>query len=265
MRFRRSSKGGCGRGQLVLVPFGTRQSHAVVMRVSDASPVEANRPIFDIIWDTEVLDAAHRELAEWTARRYAAPILDTVNLALPPGLARHLRSTYVVASDDPQPHVEFAPAESRTLELIRQRGEASEAEIRRVAGKTAARAGVRRLVARGLVNRRISLHLPQTAGERLVSAAAVEDPGAVDARLARAPKQLALWRVLAAEEEPLPVPRALRLADVGQSILRALVARGLARVERHPATPYLVDGLRREKLPAGDCRLGGLGGNPNRA
>ena len=244
-------------GQLVLVPFGTRQSHAVVMRVSDASPVEATRPIFDIIWDTEVLDAAHRELAEWTARRYAAPILDTVNLAMPPGLARHLRSTYAVASDESQPQVELAPAETRTLELIRQRGEVSEAEIRRTAGKTAARAGVRRLVALRLVNRRISLHLPQTAGERLVSAAAVEDPGAVDVRLARAPKQLALWRVLAAAEEPLPVPRALHVADVGQSILRALVARGLARVERRPTTPYLVDDVSREELPAGTANSAG--------
>lgn len=238
-------------GQLVLVPFGTRQSHAVVMRVSDASPVEATRPIFDVIWDTEVLGATHRELAEWTARRYAAPILDAVNLAMPPGLARHLRSTYAVASNGSQPQVELAPAESRTLELIRQRGEASEAEIRRTAGKTAARAGVRRLVALGLVNRRISVHLPQPAGERLVSAAAVDDPDAVDALLARAPKQRALWQVLAAADEPLPVPQALRTADVGQPILRVLVARGLARVERKPSTPYLVDGMSREDIPSG--------------
>jgi len=238
-------------GQLVLVPFGTRQSHAVVLRVSDASPVEATRPIFDIIWDTEVLDATHRELAEWTARRYAAPILDVVNLAMPPGLARHLRSTYAVASNGSQPQVELAPAESRTLELIRQRGEASEAEIRRTAGKTAARAGVRRLVALGLVDRRISVHLPQPAGERLVSAASVDDPGSVDARLARAPKQRALWQVLAAANEPLPVPQVLRSAGVGQPILRALVARGLARVERRPTTPFLVDGVSPEKVTAG--------------
>jgi len=238
-------------GQLVLVPFGTRQSHAVVLRVSDASPVEATRPIFDIIWDTEVLDATHRELVEWTARRYAAPILDVVNLAMPPGLARHLRSTYAVASNGSQPQVELAPAESRTLELIRQRGEASEAEIRRTAGKTAARAGVRRLVALGLVDRRISLHLPQPAGERLVSAASGDDPGSVDARLARAPKQRALWQVLADADEPLPVPQALRTAGVGQPILRALVARGLARVERRPTTPFLVDGVSPEKVTAG--------------
>ncbi|MCY4111600.1 MAG: hypothetical protein OXF96_06630, partial [Chloroflexi bacterium] len=133
-------------GQLVLVPFGTRQSHAVVMRVGDVSPVEATRPIFDIIWDAEVLDAVHRELVEWTARRYAAPILTAFNLAAPPGLARHLRSTYVPADEGGEPQVALAPAESRTLELIRQRGEASEAEIRRLVGKTAARAGVRRLV-----------------------------------------------------------------------------------------------------------------------
>ncbi len=238
-------------GHLVLVPFGTRQSHAVVMRVSDASPVESTRPIFDIIWDAEVLDAAHRELAEWAARRYAAPILDAVNLAAPPGLARYLRSTYTVADDGGQPQVELARAEARTLELIRQRGEASEAAIRRSAGKTAARAGVRRLVALGLVNRRISLHLPQPAGERMVSATAVEDSGSVDERLARAPKQRALWQVLEAAATPLPVPQALRAAGVGPPILRALVARGLAQVERRPSTTYLVDVQDRGKMPAG--------------
>lgn len=228
-------------GQLVLVPFGARQSHAIVMGVRDVSPVEATRPIFDIIWDAEVLDAVHRELVEWTARRYAAPILTAVNLAAPPGLARHLRSTYVPADDGGQPQVALAPAESRTLELIRQRGEASEAEIRRIAGKTAARAGVRRLVAMGLVNRRISLHLPQPAGERMVRAAAVDDAGAVDAQLARAPRQRDLWRVLKAAEAPVPVSQALRTAGVSQPILRALVMRGLARVERRAKTPYLVD------------------------
>ena len=228
-------------GQLVLVPFGTRQSHAIVMDVRDASPVESTRPIFDVIWDAEVLDAVHRELVEWTARRYAAPILTAVNLAAPPGLARHLRSTYVPADDGGQPQVSLAPAESRTLELIRQRGEASEAEIRRRAGKTAARAGVRRLVAMGLVNRRISLHLPQPAGERMASAAAVDDAGAVDARLARAPRQRELWRVLKAADAPIPVAQALRTAGVSQPILRALVTRGLARVERRANTPYVVD------------------------
>ena len=228
-------------GQLVLVPFGTRQSHAIVMGVRDVSPVEATRPIFDIIWDAEVLDAVHRELVEWTARRYAAPILTVVNLAAPPGLAGHLRSTYVPADDCGQSQVALAPAESRTLELIRQRGQASEAEIRRRAGKTAARAGVRRLVAIGLVNRRISLHLPQPAGERMASAVAVDEAGAVDAKLARAPKQRALWRVLTSADAPIPVAQALRAAGVGQPILRALVTRGLARVERRANTPYLVD------------------------
>ena len=237
-------------GQLVLVPFGTRQSHAIVMGVRDASPVEATRPIFDIIWDAEVLDAAHRELVEWTARRYAAPILTAVNLAAPPGLARHLRSTYVPADDAGQPQVALAPSESRTLELVRQRGEVSEAAIRRIAGKTAARAGVRRLVALGLVNRRISLHLPQPVGERMVSAAAVEDLGAIDERLARAPKQRALWRVLAAADAPLPVPQALRTAGVGPSILRVLVARGLARIERRANTPYLIDAAGRGESPS---------------
>ncbi len=237
-------------GQLVLVPFGTRQSHAVVMRVGDASPVEATRPIFDIVWDAEMLDAVHRELVEWTARRYAAPILTALNLAAPPGLARHLRSTYVPAVDGGEPQVALAPAESRTLELIRQRREASEAEIRRLAGKTAARAGVRRLVAMGLVNRRISLHLPQPAGERLVSAAAIDDTGSVDARLARAPKQRDLWRVLEAADGPIPVAQALRAAGVGQPILRALVMRGLACVERRASTPYLVDVVGPERRPA---------------
>ncbi|MCY4111599.1 MAG: hypothetical protein OXF96_06625, partial [Chloroflexi bacterium] len=90
--------------------------------------------------------------------------------------------------------------------------------------------------------RRISLHLPQPAGERMVSAAAVDDPSSVDVRLARAPKQRDLWRVLEAAGAPVPVPRALRAAGVGQPILRALVMRGLAHVERRASTPYRVDG-----------------------
>ena len=237
-------------GRLVLVPFGTRQSHAIVMRVGDTSPVEATRPILDIIWDAELIDAVHRELVGWTARHYAAPVLDTVNLAAPPGLARHLRSTYAMAQVHAEPQMKLSRAETRALELIRERGEAPEAEIRRVAGKTAARAGVRRLVAMGLVTRRIALHLPQPAGERMVSATAANDPASVDAMLTRAPKQQALWQVLEAEDQAIPVSRALYAADVGPSILRALVARGLARIERRPTMPYLADASRQPNAPA---------------
>ena len=123
-------KGHVHPGQLVLVPFGMRQSHGVVMDVAETAPVEDTRPIFDLIRGSELIDVRHLELARLTAEHYAAPILDAVELVAPPGLARRLQSRYTPTGSEIAPSVKLSRAEARTLDLVQDLGEASEAEIR---------------------------------------------------------------------------------------------------------------------------------------
>jgi primosomal protein N' (replication factor Y) len=234
-------KGQVHPGQLVLVPFGTSQSYGVVMDVAETAPVEDTRPIFDIIGGAELIDVRHLELARLTAEHYAAPILAAVELVAPPGLARRLQSSYTPTGTRVDPSVKLSRAEARTLDLVQDLGEASEVEIRRIAGKTAARSGVRRLVAVGLLNRRISLHLPQPASERAVTVVGPTRPGEIEAVLARAPKQRALWEILRAADGSMPVSDALAAADAAGSALKGLVSRGLARVSLTPRTSFLVN------------------------
>ncbi len=227
-------------GQLVLVPFGTRQSHAVVLRLSDSSPVEQTRPILSVIWEPRLIDGRHLEFARWVSQRYGAPILEAVELVAPPGLTRHLHSAYTPASNGDDAHTDLSPGERRALALVRERGEASESEIRRVAGKTAAGRGMRRLVRAGLVDRRISLRFPLPAGRRLAVVDAPDGADAALAMLARAPKQRALWAILSAAQGPVPVEDALAQASAGAAALHGLVRRGLVRIEQQWTSPYVI-------------------------
>lgn len=226
-------------GQLVLVPFGTRQSHAIVMALADASPVEVTRPIIDVIPGLDRVGDRHVELARWTAEHYASPVLDAIGLVLPPRLSQYLRSTYVPTANDVDVHADLAPSELRALAMIRDRGEMSDTEIRQLAGKTFARVGIRKLEAAGLVNRRIFVKLPRLPGVRVASALGPPGQDSADVVLARAPKQRALWHVLNSACQPIVVSEALLAADARASHLNGLVSRGMARVQNRNARPYL--------------------------
>lgn len=227
-------------GQLVMAPFGARQLPGIVTALTARSPVDETRDLLQLVWEPPLIASRQLALARWVAARYGAPLRATLDLVGPPRLAHHLYAVFRAVSP-PEPVTDLARSERRVLDLLRERGALSQAALRSQLGKTAATRGVTRLVRLGLVERYVSLRLPEPAAERL--AVALLPPGGEPPAdlLRRAPRQRALWERLSRADGPLPVARALREASASSSSLQGLVARGLARIEKRWSATYLVD------------------------
>lgn len=227
-------------GQLVMAPFGARQLPGIVTALTARSPVDETRDLLQLVWEPPLIASRQLALARWVAARYGAPLRASLDLVGPPRLANHLHAT-VTAVSKSEPPTNLARSERRVLDLLRERGTLSQAALRSQLGKTAATRGVARLVRLGLVERYVSLRLPEPAAERL--AVALLPPGGEPPAdlLRRAPRQRALWERLSHADGPLPVARALHEASAPSSSLQGLVARGLARIEKRWSATYLVD------------------------
>ena len=232
-------------GQLVMVPFGSRQLPGVVTALAAASPVDETREILQLVWEPALIGSPQLNLARWVAARYGAPLRAALDLVAPPRLAHYLHAVYTATGPD-QPRHKLSTGEQRLLDLLRQRGGLSEAALRSELGKTAATRGVARLIRLGLVNRHMSLRLPEPPAVRLAVALPPPDGEVPAELLGRAPKQLALWQYLWRAQEAVPVAEALRDASASRSSLQGLVDRGLARVESRWVASYIVTALREE-------------------
>jgi primosomal protein N' (replication factor Y) len=71
-------------GAPVMVPFGPRTVVGYVVGVSDASGVEARRPVSEVVGEALFTDSAFA-IADWIAQRYVSPLADAMRLFLPPG------------------------------------------------------------------------------------------------------------------------------------------------------------------------------------
>ena len=232
-------------GQLVLVEFGKRHLHGVVMTRGDQCPVADPKPVLDIIWDTPFLDRRRLEFARWFATRFGASMAEAVENLLPANIARYITLYYVprdgAAPDTP---ADLTAAERRTLDRLRADGPMSTAEIAASIGKTVATKGLPRMVNAGWLRRWTELELP--AGGTVSASLLLSPPDLERAivDLARAPKQRALLRALAKLVGPVPVKELLSLAEAGHSSLKALQRAGHVRIENvyripepPPATP----------------------------
>mgnify|MGYP001169517858 CR=1 FL=1 len=234
-------------GQLVLVEFGKRLLHGVVMDRTGDSPVEAPKPILDIIWDTPFLDRRSLEFARWLAGRFGASLASCIEGLLPTNIARHINIYYVprdpAATEETTP-IEPNAGERRALALLRARGPMAVAEIAAALGKTVATRGLPRLAEAGRLRRWAELQFPTGGTASASLLLSIEETDRVIAELARAPKQRELLRVLAASARPVPVADLLREANAGHSSLTALRKARHVRVENiyrlpppPPATP----------------------------
>ena len=226
-------------GQLVLVPFGERQLHGFVIRLSKEAPVERTRDILDLVSEVPLISDAHLELACWVSEHYGAPLSTAVALVGPPRLVNSLKTYYTMAKQSTS-NEERPRAERRILELLRHQGGLSTGEIHKKLGKTAATRGVDKLVRDGLVDRHMTLVFPKPKVERLVVAKHCSQNITGDDLLRRAPKQHALWTYLLGRDGPVSVSEALRSVSASAAVLSGLVQRGLAFVEHRQKLPYVV-------------------------
>jgi len=110
------------RGQLVLVPFGSRLLQGVIFGFADSSPVPETKDLYEIVDPAPVLSPAHLELASWISDYYLAPLIDAVLLFLPPGVTRRSRTVIGLSPGATLP-TDLDREQQAVSDLLRREGE----------------------------------------------------------------------------------------------------------------------------------------------
>ena len=74
------------RGHLVVVPFGNRLVHGMVMKLANESTAPYTKHVAGLVKPEPLLDAWQLDLAIWVNEYYNAPLFDAIAPMLPPGL-----------------------------------------------------------------------------------------------------------------------------------------------------------------------------------
>ena len=205
-------------GHLVAVPFRKQVLQAVVVALSDESPVEKTRPVQSILDPDPILSPEQLDLARWLAREYLAPLTTCINYFLPPGANRQPLTVVEPVTDVPLPP-DLSLLE-RALYLYLQ-GQKRPVPLEELEKKT-----VDGLVGKGLARKRTTLSKPHVGPriertvELLISAEEIEE---ALLSLGRASKQADILMHLAQLDDPLPdVDSVLKAAGCSGSPLKAL-------------------------------------------
>ncbi len=213
-------------GHLVAVPFRTQQLMAIVVGLSETSPVDETRPIAALLDPAPVLSPAQLRLARWLSDETLAPLATCVRHFLPPGSGRKsefiLKPTSAAFNTSPLLN---AP-EQILLTYLRQQGSVPLAEIEPGVAETLIEQGLARKEAT-LTQPRVGPKIDRTV-ELLISPDEVE---AVLPTLGRPSRQADLLLYLADLDDPLPTLADV-LAQVGctRGPVEALAQRGWVEI-----------------------------------
>jgi primosomal protein N' (replication factor Y) len=218
-------------GHLVSVPFRTQQLMAVVINLSDTSPIEATRPISGLLDPEPVINPGQIQLAQWLSREFLAPLSVCLKYFLPPGADRKPETKIRLTKTAPTSPL--TAREQLLLAYLRQRGSVPLAELNR---KTAAG-----LVAKGVAITETVLTRPRVGPkmERMVElTVSPEEVDAILPTLGRRSKQADILLYLADSDDPLPALEHV-MAQIGCSIapVHALVEKEY--IELIPAEYWL--------------------------
>lgn len=252
-------------GQLAWVSFGRQRQQGIIVGFDTQSPVRQTKDLAEIAVQRPVLRPYQIELAFWISRTYLAPLFDCLTLMLPPGM---LQRTFEVISLAPDVEIpRTLPADSRALlEWLRQRGEATLAEVEAQVGhKPRAHTLLRQLARRGLLLRETRDRPPRVRPKRVTVVRLAADTATLDEprmRLGRESPQARALLALRDSDDPLPIVDDLctRAACTRQN-LRDLARRGWVqitpardRIERLVAEDEL-DRAIADQLPRAHRRL----------
>ncbi|RME48357.1 MAG: DEAD/DEAH box helicase, partial [Chloroflexi bacterium] len=212
-------------GHLVRVSFGQRWVQAIVLRLSDTSPVQKTKPISAILDPEPVLSPAQIALARWMSTYYVAPLIECVKLMLPPGISR--ASILFIELGSPSASEHLTPEERAVVERVRRDQPIPLDRLTRDGGKKV----VARLLDRGVLTQRYGLKPPRISPKtQRVARLAVEPDDALFEELSRAPAQTAIVELLA-EEGPLPASEIYETVGGSSATLKALEDKGIVVLE----------------------------------
>ncbi len=200
-------------GQLVRVPFGSRQLQGLVFSLEDEPGFPHTRDILSAVAAEPHLGSTQLELAHWVSDRYMCSLFEAVAPMLPPGARTGGRMTVdlVPGRSDTE---DLSVSQVRVMEYLRSHAPVSKGRILRALGEGIDRT-LRALERKGLIVLAPSCE-SASVGPKLVKYLALTplgqselSTGAIDA-LSRAPRQAELATALVSGEEKLALVEARR-------------------------------------------------------
>ena len=218
-------------GHLVRVPFGQRNVHGVVVRLTDELHVDYVKPVLSLLHPEPVIDDAHLALAEWIADYYMASLFDAIAPMLPPGLRGRARTIVALKQERAAPE-NLAPGAKRLLAYLQSSPRPHPLSVlTRTLGPWIPNA-VRALAHANLIEERASDQREPPASRTAQVArlrVAPEALGTAAETLARAPKQASLLKRMAADPGAAYLASTLR-SEFGAAALSGLVDKGLVKI-----------------------------------
>jgi primosomal protein N' (replication factor Y) len=221
-------------GQLVWVPFGPRRRlQALIVALSDTSPVEETKDLYEIIDSQPVLSPAQIQLARWISDYYLAPLIDCLRLMLPPGVEQRAETVVELRADAPLQR-NLTRQQRAVLEFLRRNGPQGLNQIGRALKMENARPTVDQLVRRGLVTTRSEISEPRVRPKQARFVRLIADDAQIEQalpRLGRKSKQADVLLALADSEDPLlTLKEVCAAARCSESPIRALAEKGLVEI-----------------------------------
>ena len=106
-------------GHLVVVPFGPRRVHGIVVALAAEAPVPETRPVDALVDPDPVLTPAQLDLARWLAQATRSTLAESLAIMLPPGLAQRADTRYALLEVEPPTRND---TEARLAHLLQARG-----------------------------------------------------------------------------------------------------------------------------------------------
>jgi primosomal protein N' (replication factor Y) len=218
-------------GSLVVVPFGPRRLHGVVVELASRSAVEETRPIESLVDPEPVLDSAHIAVAGWMSREYFAPLRECLMAMLPPGMIG-FADVLVAAEGDVPDDAALTDAQASLLEVLERRGALRGRQLDRALRGVDWRPAAQQLARRGHVERRPFLAPPRARPKSVLTARLAVSPDLGEALAGlRSQAYAEILEFLAEEDEAIDVSWVYAETGCKRYHLDKLTERGLVILE----------------------------------
>jgi primosomal protein N' (replication factor Y) len=144
-------------GHLVTAPFGHRKVQGVVIRRKQKPSVPETRPVDELLDPEPVMSIQQIELADWIASYYHAPLIESLNLMIPPGLSQQADSVYHLEDDTAQGSSDL---QNQIIALLKRRGDLRGRQLGRSLSRRRWQPAMQALVRSGTVRRTSVLDSP---------------------------------------------------------------------------------------------------------
>jgi primosomal protein N' (replication factor Y) len=218
-------------GHLVEVEFGRRLAQAIIIGLSESSPVEETKPIIALIDEAPVVRPWQIELAQWLSRQYLTPLNSCLRHMIPPGITRWADITLEI---NPwwDGSGRLTEVQAELIALLRQEGDMRGRQVGRRMGKGVDwRTAATQLARRGILNKGSVLDPPRIGPKRIRTATLNASPDrvlAASVELGRRNKQADVLFYLLSSADPLPDEEVvLKATGANEVQLRKLSKAGL--------------------------------------